>query len=288
VSQPTIKHVTAYANGESIDGVHFNLSTEQVSSGAALAQFLSKEVIVTKANNDPTNPTESSRVVGDRVFTGKGKQVESFADISDGDRLYVVAPGLFFVWPFIELGHKVFVDSATSPTGKPMILESMSDSPRVFHVKNFFSDEEADQLIENALSISDEATKLKKSKVGTNDQSSLSSVRTSENAFDTESETATALNRRAFHLLGMPNEYSRERCDGLQLLRYQQRQAYIPHEDWFEVHEGGDFNLDPTTDGGSNRFATVFCTSATLPTGAKLCFQWLKCLKAMIRSTSTQ
>ena len=61
------------------------------------------------------------------VYTSTGKRVEGMSpllpmnsitfysatlpigydDLSDGDWLYVVAPGLHFVWPFIEEGKRV-------------------------------------------------------------------------------------------------------------------------------------------------------------------------------------
>lgn len=44
---------------------------------------------------------------------------------------------------------------------------------------------------------------------------------------------------------------------GLQVLRYEPKQAYVAHSDYFETHTSSDFNWDPMN-GGSNRFATVF------------------------------
>ncbi|RHY26465.1 hypothetical protein DYB32_007594 [Aphanomyces invadans] len=46
-------------------------------------------------------------------------------------------------------------------------------------------------------------------------------------------------------------------ADGLQLLRYQQKQAYIPHDDYFEIGSkvDSDWNFNPKT-GGSNRLAS--------------------------------
>lgn len=60
-------------------------------------------------------------------------------------------------------------------------------------------------------------------------------------------------------------------ADGLQLLRYRQKQAYIPHHDWFDDGADPDFNFDPATD-GSNRFATVFLYLSDVDLGGQTVF----------------
>lgn len=82
-----------------------------------------------------------------------------------------------------------------------------------------------------------------------------SSVRTSHNAFDDESVEAVRIMRRAFRLLRM--EYDAAAADGIQVLRYELGQAYIPHHDHSTIDTGLGHNWDPRN-GGTNRFATVF------------------------------
>lgn len=45
-------------------------------------------------------------------------------------------------------------------------------------------------------------------------------------------------------------------ADGIQILRYKPKQAYISHHDYFPTGQSDDFNWDPQA-GGSNRFATI-------------------------------
>ncbi|CAK4632096.1 unnamed protein product [Aphanomyces euteiches] len=265
---PISKTVSVFDNGQSVGGINITLTESHVVSGASLATYLS-DFIKVDGIHLPEKP--ASKIVADRVYTGKGILVEHFSDFDDGERLYLVAPGLLFVWPFVELGHKVHVSSKMSPTKTDIILESFSETPRVFHVHNFFDNEEADYLIERILTIDDEKNKLKQSTVGhANGPKKVSTIRTSENAFDQVSDGAVRIKKRSFDMLRIA-EYREDQSDGLQLLRYKQKQAYAPHTDYFGTETKGDWNWDPST-GGSNRFATVFMYLSNVTVGGQTVF----------------
>ncbi|KAH9182393.1 hypothetical protein AeNC1_015632 [Aphanomyces euteiches] len=265
---PISKTVSVFDNGQSVGGINITLTESHVVSGASLATYLS-DFIKVDGIHLPEKP--ASKIVADRVYTGKGILVEHFSDFDDGERLYLVAPGLLFVWPFVELGHKVHVSSKMSPTKTDIILESFSETPRVFHVHNFFDNEEADYLIERILTIDDEKNKLKQSTVGhANGPKKVSTIRTSENAFDQVSDGAVRIKKRSFDMLRIA-EYREDQSDGLQLLRYKQKQAYAPHTDYFGTEAKGDWNWDPST-GGSNRFATVFMYLSNVTVGGQTVF----------------
>ncbi|KAF0703767.1 Aste57867_7525 [Aphanomyces stellatus] len=260
--------VTVFNNGESVGGVQVQLTPEHVISGKHLAEYFSTLIEVDGVYTDESKT--SSNAVADRVFTASGKAVHSFDDVAANDQLYLVPTDLLFVWPFVEFGHRVAIDSAQSPTGKPIILESFSDSPRVFKIHDFFSNDEADQLVKRISEIDDDVNKLKRSTVGHDDKGSESSVRTSENAFDSVSPVAVSLMKRSFDLLNI-GPYQENMADGLQLLRYKQKQAYIPHNDWFDKGVTPDFNWDPK-DRGANRFATVFLYLSNVTRGGQTVF----------------
>ena len=82
-------------------------------------------------------------------------------------------------------------------------------------------------MINNALTLTEEAYRLKRSSTGTNGYT-VDTYRTSENAFDTSSKVAMDLKKRCFSLLGM-NPYNEHWADGLQILRYNTTTAYINH-----------------------------------------------------------
>ncbi|OQS03334.1 hypothetical protein THRCLA_04380 [Thraustotheca clavata] len=266
-SNYTYKDVVVYGNGKSVGGIKLALEPQFATSGEALAEYLSNFVAVDGVRL--VGESSDKKIVADRVYNGQGKLIESFQDIDQGDRLYTVAPGLLFVWPF--LGHRVHVNPVLSPTGRDIILESFSESPRVFHVYNFFTDAEADKLVDRILKIDGENEHLQQSHVGHRSGGKVvSKHRTSENAFDQVSDTALAFRKRSFDLLRIPR-YQDDMCDGLQLLRYQQKQAYIAHHDYFSTQTSEDWNWNPKT-GGSNRFATVFLYLSNVTEGGQTVF----------------
>ena len=95
---------------------------------------------------------------------------------------------------------------------------------------------EADAIVDNALRITDPSLKLKRSTTGAvaNEKNQF---RTSDNAFDSTSAVSKVLKARSFHLLGI-HPFQESWCDGLQVLRYNLSQAYIPHLDWMDAVPG--------------------------------------------------
>jgi hypothetical protein len=116
-------------------------------------------------------------------------------DLSNNTKLFFVPEGRLFIWPSFELGHRATVPTVTLPKGhSPIVLETLSASPRVFRIYNFFTPDESDFLIKNALSLTAEDYRLKRSSTGAHGYS-IDSKRTSENAFDLTSEVSFFLRR---------------------------------------------------------------------------------------------
>jgi len=93
-----------------------------------------------------------------------------------------------FLWPTFAVGHVATVRDVPSPVaGKHITLETISREPKIFRVKHFFSEEESLEMIDSALNMQGEEYRLKRSSTGAKGYNQ-DSFRTSENAFDTNSE----------------------------------------------------------------------------------------------------
>lgn len=156
----------------------------------------------------------------------------SCVDAKADNNVFVVPSNRLFMLPTHGIGYRTEIAHIGMPTGKPIVLETISEYPRIFRVKNFFTEEEADQLIENALSLEGDAFRLKRSSTGmveivefilydsfaqsgTNGYS-IDERRTSDNAFDIGSPLAATLKRRTFDLLGI-FPYDESYADGIQV-----------------------------------------------------------------------
>ena len=115
-------------------------------------------------------------VIATRAFREDGELISTFDQLkpSASDdrppllrRVYLVAEDLEFVWPYIKYGHKQIVSTNVVPPvgGEPVVLESVSESPRVFRVWNMATTEESTQIIEHALNATGDDA-IKRSTVG--------------------------------------------------------------------------------------------------------------------------
>lgn len=92
------------------------------------------------------------------LFSGWGTRITSCGDVKDEDPVYLVPEGRLFMWPTHDIGHKAHLRHIGMPAGEPIILETISQRPRVFRLHNFFSEAEADILVEHALGITEEVS----------------------------------------------------------------------------------------------------------------------------------
>jgi hypothetical protein len=170
-----------------------------------------------------------------------------------GLHLYAVPAGRVFMFAPKFVGEIFTLEHVTGREGQPISLEVLSMEPRVFDITNFFSPNEAAELIDKALNETSETHKLGRSTTGI--KGTFYKKRTSENAWDTHGKTALVIKKRCFNVLGM-DEYIEGHADGLQILRYNMSTAYTPHMDYLDDPGHGSFNYDSAGTGG-NRFATI-------------------------------
>lgn len=102
------------------------------------------------------------------------------------------------------VGEEFHLTHVKHPEGKQIYLETLSLSPKVFDIHGFFVESEADDIVDRALNQKSESHKLKRSSTGANGYS-VSSTRTSENAFDTHSKVRGIVERSQPRSLSNPN-----------------------------------------------------------------------------------
>jgi len=208
------------------------------------------------------------------LFSVLATRVTSCSDLKNGDSVMIVPNGRLFMWPSYEVGHKTAIRHIGMPAGKPIVLETLSLRPRVFRLQDFFTEKEAEYLIEHALSITDDALRLKRSSTGATGYT-VDNMRTSEGAFDTNSEIALNIKKRSFDLLGI-FPYDESFADGIQILRYNLTTAYVAHMDWIEPTTlNNDHDWESAGD-GTNRYATILLYLSDVADGGETVFTQAK------------
>jgi hypothetical protein len=163
-----------------------------------------------------------------RVFDQYGFEATDPSALTEGQLLFLVPEGRHFVWPAFHVGHTATWPGKVALPPRPITLETLSESPRVFRVTNFLSESDADALIENVRNIAEPRRKLQQSKTGAGNKvhtntcvsvveliltrahspfliytQDVAKGRTSESAFDVRSPVALKLKHRVFDLLGI-------------------------------------------------------------------------------------
>ena len=106
--------------------------------------------------------------IGCTLHDRQGNRVDSCDDIhrDDGDdemMVWMVPKNRLFMWPTFEIGNKAIVRDVVSPVaGEKIILETISREPKIFRVFNFFSEEESEEMIQNAMAATEEEYRLKR------------------------------------------------------------------------------------------------------------------------------
>ena len=189
-----------FSNGDSLSGINIELTPDDCASADDKGL---NAVVLTKAGllNDYERDQQKNFILPS-LFNGQAQIVRSCNDIlnyiesnDDGAAsLYIVPDSRPFIFPTHSVGHNTtlkydehhFTSLFPHEEGRTITLETLSIAPRVFKIHNFFNSEEADFLIDFALKITEEDTKLKRSSTGAAGYN-VNPVRTSDNAFDSQS-----------------------------------------------------------------------------------------------------
>jgi len=244
---------------------------------------------IAEALTSSSNPSLSTLGSKWWLATSEGKPLHTWEDmleVPSDKRCFSVVPfDRLFQWRPRPIGEKVKVDLSDRDGAS---LETVSVSPRIFLIHDLFTTEEAEAIKESALR-QNGTSALQKSGVGfkTSGRRMHGNFRTSDNAFDTNSDIALRLAKRAFEVVKVP--YNSSLQDGLQILRYQPGQAYQSHTDWFDAGTGtaNGQDFDSSNIDGSNRWATVFFYFQAPPSGGFTVFPEAK-VDASLEETSSK
>jgi hypothetical protein len=169
--------------------------------------------------------------------------------------LYAVPAGRPFMFAPSFIGETFDISHVNPVSNLPISLVTMSLSPKVFDILNFFDKNESDSIVDKALKETSETHRIKRSSTGASGYN-LNSQRTSENGFDTHGKTAMVVKKRCLEVLGF-DTYIESFTDGLQVLRYNKTTAYIPHMDWIDDPHKREIHDFDSARKGTNRFATI-------------------------------
>jgi prolyl 4-hydroxylase len=168
-----------------------------------------------------------------------------------------------FVWPFVARGHAV--DIAVGPDQRAVTLVSLSDSPRVFEVRNLLSDEECDLLYQTSL-----GKEIRTSTVAqaTRASAHVSAVRSSRHTW--LNTTDLVLERRVLDLVRVP--LNEQLDEPFQIVHYNISGFYHGHHDYAVPDEFPD---NTYLKAGGNRFLTVLCYLNDVEEGGETVFPFV-------------
>lgn len=135
-----------------------------------------------------------------RFYTREGLRISSFQQLSEllenssTLHLYAAPAGRVFMFAPSHVGEVFELHHVKDSMGQSLALEVLSMDPRLFDIRNFFSEEEAQALIDKALAETSASHKLHRSTTGTVG-GSVFEKRTSENAWDTHGKLAQEIKR---------------------------------------------------------------------------------------------
>ena len=199
-----------------------------------------------------------------RLFDADGLELTSeqqLSGLTNGSQLHVVKGDNHFFWPTVRLGYRWRPKHVHSPNpDKPIEMETLSESPRVFLIDNFLSDAEVEYLVAHA------EGRLERSHVGIGKET-FHNQRTSKTAWDTGSATSLTIQKRGYDLVRQP--WNKKTTDAIQVIKYDKGQMYLLHTDYFKV---GYQNLDPSKPDGTNRIVTIFMYLSDVDAGGATVF----------------
>lgn len=185
------------------------------------------------------------------------------------------------------------------PAAGPIMLETLSEYPRIFRLHNFFSEYEADTLMADAIEEFQANPPLPKQQpfrpTDTDDELLVNAdefvarsysghdhplepmtgdrIDLSKQAILLKSDVAFRMRRRVLDLLGV-FPYDDTYTEGWQVMRYNESQGYDIHQDWIEPSFLASHDYNSAYE-GTNRFIAIYFYLQTPMEGGETVFPLL-------------
>ncbi len=196
------------------------------------------------------------------LYTAWGTRVSSCADITSEESTFMVPESRPFAIPTKGIGYKSEILHLPLPTGSPFVMETLSEAPRVFRLRHFFTVEEAKQLINLA---EDNLIEVGNSR----------GERAVDTFYDLSTDLAVSIKKRAFDLLGI-YPFDEKLIEGLHISHFRPKQGSPPRLDWIEPSSNSfGHNYNSAAD-GTNRYVTFLMTLSAAEEGGETVFPLLE------------
>ena len=186
-----------------------------------------------------------------------GARIVSCGEITpESNEIFLVPENHLFILPTKGAGYTLEMGHVSVIKDKPVVVQTISDNPRIFRAINALSKKEASDLLRYASSEA-KLHNCKATTVNSANKAVVEEKNVCRTAFDTNSALATTLKKRLFELLGifpLDDSFS----EGFQISRYKPGGAHSFHVDWIEpVVTTSEHNYD-SAGNGTNRFVSVY------------------------------
>lgn len=243
------------------------------------------------------------------LYTAWGTRITSCADISSGDSVFVVPDKRMFIFPTRGAATTMDIIHLGQPSFAPIMLETLSEYPRIFRLHNFFNEYEADALIADAVeeyqsnpppprprrpsyltTETDTEMEINANEFMASMQNGMEHpleamtgdrIDLSKDATMLKSDVALRLRRRVLDLLGV-FPYDGTYAEGWQVLRYNASQGYDIHQDWIEPSFLASHDYNSAYE-GTNRFIAVYLYLKTPMEGGETVFPLLDPTSQQVR-----
>lgn len=251
--------ITLYvlSNGEFTNPISIILTSADCQSDYDVGEIVASKVIGILTFDSEVD--EFGFAITFSVINSWGLRVASCLDIRNNDIVYILPSNRVFIWPTVEIGHKVMLNHIDVRSKEHLILETISQQPKIFKLHNFISEDEASTLVDAfELMMSNDQN------IGSNDSGHF--IQT------LNPDLVKMVSKRAMDLFAV-FPYEEAVFEGLKLKKFTKDQVTLPYYDYISADAFPDIPHNwNSSSSGTNRFATIAIYLSTPVAGGDIVF----------------